>query len=170
MLTLAWVVNQCLPCIITGRLTARSLIKAAAQAWKCASVVAQTLAAEQRKLQQRTVPLLRLLPGKGPANSSKILLQSFSGGGRMAKNLRVALLAEGCSQESLPTNTQLSKWPKQFHRKQKFIERRSKDCCCSWPRSCFSPPLPSAAGRFDVLVNEFTSNSEICVIFACPGC
>lgn len=117
--------------------------------------------------------------GDEPSASGKVFNQkqqdlaaTFSAaGGRTAKNLRVALLAGGCSEASLPTNTQLSNWLKNARQKKKGALEKDQHIVAAVGLEVAALPraLPKQIDALFLLADPVITDAEVCVLFACPG-
>lgn len=117
--------------------------------------------------------------GDDPSASGKVFNQEqqdlaatfFAAAGRTAKNFRVALLAGGCSEASLPTNTQLSNWLKNARRKNKGALEKDQHIVAAVGLEVAALPraLPKQIDALFLLADPVITDAEVCVLFACPG-
>ena len=105
------------------------------------------------------------------AKQETLAVQFFDKGGRTGKNLRAALLAGGCAESSLPTNTQLSNWLKNMRKRRK----PALDCdlhiveAVQLEVNKLPQSPPKQLDSMFLLEQPLISDSEVCVLFACPG-
>lgn len=117
--------------------------------------------------------------GEEPSASGKVFNQKqqelaatfFADGGRTAKNLRIALLAGGCSEASLPTNTQLSNWLKNARRKNKGALDKDQNIVAAVGLEVGALPraLPQQIDALFLVADPVITDAEVCILFACPG-
>lgn len=101
----------------------------------------------------------------------EIAARFLSGGGRGAKNLRVALLAAGCADASLPDNTQLANWLRNNSRKNKDALDKDKSVVAAVALEVSQLPrsLPKQIDALFLLRDPIITDTEVCILFASPG-
>ena len=101
----------------------------------------------------------------------EVAVAFFADGGRSAKNLRAALLAAGSSEASLPNNKQLGDWLRRSRKQSKAALDRDQNVVAAVQLDLDSLPqsLPKQVDAIFLLQAPLLTESEVCILFACPG-